>query len=312
MALFALGTAPFVGWCLSTLGRRWLAVGPKPETRDRVAAAVGAALVPVLVVAGWFVASNNFYRWDGQRFEEFGPGIFEVGSPLKASAFVKEQQLPPPLYNDWISGGYLTWDRPVRGGVYIDPRGEVYDDQFVSDYVARLTQPSRWQDEADHRGFQTVLLFHWWHRTLLNWLIRDRRWALVYFDENATVFVRRAGNEALIERATRAFEPLRERNVQALLAPATSWQWPVGQAGGLLAYGMLLDTMGRQEEAVRFFSQALDIGPSSRDESQLAVRLAQHHAARGEMERARTYLRRAAQADPSNPNIALVRRRIGW
>src|SRR5205823_6509538 len=49
--------------------------------------------------------------------------------------------------------------------------------------------------------------------------------------------------------------------------------WPVGQAGGLLAYGMLLDTMGRQEEAaVRFFSRPLDIGPSSRDESQLAVR----------------------------------------
>jgi len=192
----------------------------------------------------------------------------------------------------------------VHGGVYIDPRGEVYDDQFVSDYVARLTQPSRWQDEADRRGFQTVFLFHWWHRTLLNWLIRDGRWALVYFDENATVFVRRAGNEALIEQALRAFEPLRERNVQALLAPATSWQWPVGQAGGLLAYGMLLDTMGRQEEAaVRFFSRPLDIGPSSRDESQLAVRLAQHHAARGEMEPARTYLRRAAQADPSNPNI---------
>ena len=134
-------------------------------------------------------------------------------------------------------GGYLTWDRPVHGGVYIDPRGEVYDDQFVSDYVARLTQPSRWQDEADRRGFQTVFLFHWWHRTLLNWLIRDGRWALVYFDENATVFVRRAGNEALIEQALRAFEPLRERNVQALLAPATSWRgrwarregfWPTG------------------------------------------------------------------------------------
>jgi len=313
MALFALGAAPFVSRCLSTLGRRWLVVGPRSEARDRVAAALVAVLLPALVVAGWFVASNNFYRWDGRTLE-FGPGIFEIEAPVKASAFVKEQQLPPPLYNDWGSGGYLTWDRPVGGGVYIDSRGEVYDDQFFSDYLARLRQPARWQDEADHLGIQTVIFFHLWtsHRHLLSWLIRDPRWALVYFDDNATVFLRRAGNEALVEKASRAFEPLRERNTQALLAPASSWQWPVGQARGLLAYGALLDMMGRQEEAVRFFSRLLDLGPSSRDESQLSVRLAQHHAARGEMERARAYLHRAAQADPSNPNIAVLRKRIGW
>jgi tetratricopeptide (TPR) repeat protein len=313
MALFALGATPFVGWCLSTLGRRWSVVGPKSETRDRVAAALVAVLLPALVVAGWLVASNNFYRWDEQTLE-FGPGVFEAQTPVKASAFVKEQQLPPPLYNDWSSGGYLTWDRPVDGGVYIDSRGEVYDDQFFSDYLARLRQPARWQDEADHLAIQTVIFFHLWpsHRHLLIWLLRDPRWALVYFDENATVFVRRAGNEALIEKASRAFEPLRERNAQALLAPASSWQWPVGQARGLMAYGALLDTMGRQEEAVPFFSRAIEVGSSSKDESQLGVRLAQHHAARGEMELARAYLHRAALADPSNPNIALFRKRIGW
>ncbi len=313
MALFALGAAPFVGQCLATLGRRWSVAGRSSETRDLLAAATVAVLLPALVVAGWFVASNNFYRWDGQ-LHEFGAGVLEVTSPVKASAFVKEQKLPPPLYNDWTSGGYLTWDRPMEGGVYIDSRGEVYDTQFFSDYLARLRQPARWQDEADHMGFQTVIFFHWWpsHRHLLMWLLRDRRWALVYFDENTTVFVRRAGNEALIERVTRAFEPLRETNGRALLEPVSSWQWPVGRARGLLAYGALLDVMGRGGEAVQFFSRALEIGPSAKDESQLAVRLAQHHAGRGETERARAYLERAARADPSNPHIATLRKRIGW
>ncbi len=311
MALFALGTAPFVGQCLATLGRRWSAAGRRSETRDLLAAAMVALLLPALVLAGWFVASNNFYRWDGQ-LHEFGTGILEVPTPVKASAFVKEQKLPLPLFNDFTTGGYLTWGRPMEGGVYIYSR-ETDDTQFFSDYMARLKQPAQWQDEADHRGFQTVLFFHWWpsHRPLLTWLLRDRRWALVYFDENTTVFVRRAGNEALIERAARAFEPLRENQARALLEPVSSWQWPVGQARALLTYGSLLDVMGRGGEAIQFFSRLLEIGPSRKEESWLAVRLAHYHAARGETERARAYLHRAAQADPSNPNIAPLRNRIG-
>jgi len=313
MALLALGATPFMGQCLALLGRRWSAVLLKPATRDLVAAAMVAGLLPALVLAGWFVASNNFYRWDAQS-HEFGTGVLEVTNPVKASAFAKEQRLPAPLYNDLSTGGYLTWDRPLGTGVYFDGRLEVYDDQFFSDYVARLRQPAQWQDDADHMAFQTVILWHWYasQRHLLNWLLRDRRWALVYFDENTTLFVRRAGNEALIERATRAFEPHREKHVRTLLEPVSSWQWPVGRARGLLSYGALLDVMGRGGEAVRFFSRLLELGPSRKEEGQMAVRLAQYHAARGETERARAYLHRAAQADPSNPGIAPLRNRIGW
>jgi tetratricopeptide (TPR) repeat protein len=313
MALFALGAAPFVGQCLATLGHRWLAAGPRSKIRDLSAAVVTAVLLPTLLLAGWVVASNNFYRWDGQ-LHEFGPGVLEVTAPVKASAFVKEQKLPTPLFNDWTSGGYLAWDRPLAGGVYIYSRGEAHDTQFFSDYLARLRQPAQWQDDADHMGFQTVVFFHWWasHRHLLTWLIRDRRWALVYFDENTTVFVRRAGNETLIERATRAFEPLREKNARALLEPVSPWQSAIGRARGLQAYGTLLDVMGRGGDAVRFFSRLLEIGPAPKEEGQAAVRLAQYHAGRGDTERARAYLHRAAQADPDNPGIDPLRNRIGW
>ena len=164
----------------------------------------------------------------------------------------------------------------MAGGVYIDSRGEVYDNQFFADYLARLRQPARWQEDADQRGFQTVVFFHWWpnHQPLLKWLIRDQRWAHVYYDENTTVFVRRAGNEALIERAARAFEPLRRQHVKELLAPPPSWQFPVGQARGLFDYGVLLDVTGRAREGMRFFERLLEIGPSRKKEGQTAVRLA--------------------------------------
>jgi tetratricopeptide (TPR) repeat protein len=269
-------------------------------------------LLTALIWAGWFVASNNFYRWDEQPLE-FGLGVSEAVSPVKASAFVKEQNLPPPLYNDWGLGGYLTWDRPVPGGVYIDSRAEVYDDQFFSDYLARLAHPDWWQDHADHMGFQTVIFCYWYasHRHLETWLLRDPRWALVYFDENTTVFVRRQGNEALIEKVIRDFQPLREKQVRTLLEPVSSWQWPAGRARALLAYGNILTMMGRGGEAVQFFERLLEIGASPKVEKELYVRLARYYADTGEMERARAYLQRAVQADPDNPDIAPLRNRLG-
>jgi tetratricopeptide (TPR) repeat protein len=310
MALFALGAAPIVARCLAMLGprlqRRWSA------HRELGKAAMVLVLLPAMIVAAWLVASNRFYWWNGQLFE-FGTGILEASAPIKASAFVKEQSFPPPLYNDWTSGGYLTWDQPVEGGVYIDSRGEVYDDQFYSDYLARLKQPARWQDEADHLGFQTVILLHVWsaHRPLLNWLLKDQRWAMVYFDESAAVFLRRAGNEALIETAIGAFESSRARTERALLDRAGSWQWPAGKARGLVGYASVLDAMGKGSEAVPFYARALEIGAPRNLEVGAALRLVQYHIARGERDLARAYLDRAAGADPGNPGIARLRSQIG-
>ena len=314
MALFALMAAPFVGHCFFViLGRRVSATTWKLNTRSVFEAVTVAVLLPVFIWVGWFVASNNFYRWDDQ-VQQVGLGISKAVSPVKASTFVKEHKLPPPLYNDWGLGGYLTWDRPVPGGVYIDSRGEVYDDQFFSDYLSRLKQPDWWQDHADNMGFQTVIFNYWYsnHIPLVKWLLNDPRWALVYFDENATVFLRRQSNEALIEMAIRDFEPLREKQVRALLEPVSSWQWPAGRVRALLAYGNLLTIMGRGGEAVPFTERLLEIGAAPKVEGQMAVRLANHYMAIGETERASSYLQRAMQADPGNPDIAKLRNRIGW
>jgi hypothetical protein len=123
-ALFAFATAPFVALCvavltsrLSTASRRWRSVYGE----------VGALALPALLVAaGFFVVTNGYYRWSLNP-REFGLGILEAKFPIRASAFARELHLPPQLYNDIGGGGYLSWDRPVDGGVYIDGRLEVYD-----------------------------------------------------------------------------------------------------------------------------------------------------------------------------------------
>ena len=312
MALFALGAMPFIGQCLAILGRRLSATTWWSDLRDRVTAVVVALLLPAFAVAGWLVVSNEFYRWDNQM-HEFGAGILDVGPPIGGAAFLKEQGLPLPLYNDFTTGGYLTWARPDERGVYIYSR-ETDEPQFFSDYMARQKQPALWQQEVDRLGIQSVLFFHWWgnHRPLLMYLLRDKRWALVYYDENATIFVRRAGNEAVIERATAAFEPIREKDFERLLGPVSSWQRSPGRARALLCYGNLLDVMNHDADAVRVFSRLIEVGTTRTDESQLAARIANYHASHGDMERARIYLHKAATANPDNPAIPALRKRIGW
>src|SRR5207249_7973846 len=121
-----------------------------------------ARLLPLVFVAAfWFVVTNRYHRWTGE-LHEFGTGIVDMFFPIRASTFVAEHKLPAPLYNDLTTGGYLAYARPVPGGVYIDGRLEVYDVDFYADYMATLDNPSRWQAEADRRGIQTVVFFHWW------------------------------------------------------------------------------------------------------------------------------------------------------
>jgi hypothetical protein len=310
MALFAMGSAPIVAQGLATLHpwvkRRW------PAHRDLARAAVVLALLLGLVGIGYLVASNRFYRWDGQ-IAEFGTGVLDVSAPVGASAFAKAQRLPPLLFNDLTSGGYLAWDRPVDERVYIDGRLEVYDSAFFSRYLDLLRRPDQWQAEADRIGVQTVILLHVWsmHRPLIVWLLRDPRWALVYFDESAVVFLRQAGNEVLTRAAIGAFESRRVSTERALLEPPSSWQWPAGRARGLIGYGTMLDMMGRLAEAAPFFARGIEIGAPRNLEAGVALRLAQYHAGRNEKDLARAYLNQAAEVDPANPGIARLRNRIG-
>jgi hypothetical protein len=309
VALFAMGSAPFLASCVQVLAD---AVAMRFPRTGAVRRPLGVVVSMALVGTTWFVATNGYYRWNGE-LREFGLGVLEGAEfPVRGVAFAREQGLPPPLFNDFSNGGYLTWTEPVPGGVYIDGRTEVYDPEFFAHYTALLDDPQAWQAEADRRGIQTVFFLHRWpnHRTLAQWLLRDPRWALVCYDHTSIVLVRRAGNEALVARAEAALEPLRREAEGELLAPVDSWQWPVGRARAVARYGVLLDMMGRAPEAMRFYEHFLALGGSRQEEVGFALRLAQHHASTGARGLARDYLERAARLDPAAPGIARVRAQL--
>ncbi len=261
MALFAIGGTPYIAACLALLAARF------PQSlKSALAHAKGvlAAVLILLVLGGyWFIASNGFYKWTDD-LREFGLGRLDMRFPVRAAAFMKAQGLPGPLYNDLGNGGYLSWAEPIPGGVYIDGRLEVYDTDFFGHFLNLLDDPGSWQAEMDRQGVQTVLQFHWWGNTrnLIQHLVSDSRWALVYYDETSVLLVRRAGNEQVIARAQSAFAVEREAIERTLLEPVRSWQWPMGQVYALRVYGDLLDMIGKSNDAARFRAYLSELSPS--------------------------------------------------
>jgi hypothetical protein len=310
MALFAMAVAPFVGQCLLVLKSRL----PDAARRLWLSATTTLTFIlpPALLAAAWFVASNGFYHWNSET-HEFGTGILEINFPIRAAAFMKQMGFPPRLYNDVASGGYLTWDNPVAGGVYIDGRLGLDDKQFFSTYIDSLGDPNRWQSEAERFGVQTVLLFHRWEnrRPLIRWLLNQPQWMLVYFDEVAVVFVHQPGNEALIEKCREQFPAWNEEVEKELLAPVSAWQWPIGQVTALGSYAALLNFVGNADGAVKYYARLLDLGLAPSVEVQIRVGLAYYYARRGDQATALMHLARAEQVDPQNPAVRQLRARLG-
>lgn len=255
MALFAMTAGPCIAGCLSVLVARARVAAPRVPAVARRGVAV--LLAPALLAACWFVASNGLYRRNNE-LHEFGLGTIPMYFPVRAAAFMKEQNLPRPLFNDWTSGGYLTWAQPIEGGVYIDGRGEVYDVPFLRTYMRQVQRPNEWQAEMDRRGVQTASLFHWWpnHQALVRFLARDPRWAVVYYDETSVIAVRREGNADVIARSQAAFGEERNRTERMLLETPKSWQWQIARARGNLTYAQLLAAIGKVSEARPFQEQS--------------------------------------------------------
>jgi hypothetical protein len=78
-----------------------------------------------------------------------------------------------------------------------------------------------------------------------------------------------------------------------------------------VAYGGLLETMGRQADAVRFYERLVDLRPAAALELPIRLQLARYHANQRNLNTARLHLARVVALDPRNPAVTELRRQIG-
>ena len=310
VGVFVIGAVPVVAAALSVLLPSLLQRIPARVRAGSAVAARGLFLgCCALIVA--YVASNGWYARTNET-HEFGLGTFEVNFPIHAAEFMREQSIPGPMFNDLTSGGYLAWDDPTGGGVYIDGRLEVYDAPFFSHYMDTLSDQRRWFAEAEKLDIQSVVLFHRWgnrHR-LIRTLAQHADWMLVYVDEAVVVFVRVRGNEEVVQRALVAGTANSARTEARLQSVSPGWGWPMQKTIALQSYGQILAVLGYGDAALGVYQQLLELRLSPLAEGAIRRAVAGMLYRRGQVEGARLQLEKALEVEPGDADTAAMLERV--
>ena len=117
-------------------------------------------------------------------------GLDESALPLDAIRFVEANGLRERMYNDFEIGAYLAFEGYPRYRVFIDPRLPAYPAGVSSPDGAQRSRARRMGSRDGSLRRQSALLAYaglnrrvaWWD---------PARWALVYRQHDARVFVRR-------------------------------------------------------------------------------------------------------------------------
>ncbi len=148
----------------------------------------------------------------------WGFGIARGNEPAPAVDFVARENVGRHLYNDIRFGGYLIWRRYPTHRVFIDGRNEVYPD-LLRDIFASANDSRAWQTMLQRYDIDAALVRYGpsLERVVLPGpdgrpgSVQERAfsanhfppdgWALVYWDDDAMLFLRRSqDNEAVIAR----------------------------------------------------------------------------------------------------------------
>jgi tetratricopeptide (TPR) repeat protein len=192
VAEFAILGGPILAVTLTELARRATGLLPRRPAPLYAVVAITAAL------AGLTVMPRVSATRRGERFVDLGlePELI----PAAAIRFVDDNGLGDRMYNDLEVGSYLTWHWGDRHQVFQDPRINSYPDAFHA--ILRRDDLTRddWQALLDRFGVTAALVSY----PELNpraALFDPARWALVYRDSDALVFVaRRPAFAGLIAR----------------------------------------------------------------------------------------------------------------
>lgn len=155
------------------------------KEQAKTAPAAACLIVGIIGVLTWnTIAMNTETSWFGTHAETL--------YPVRETEFVREHALPGPLFNDYLSGGYLVWALYPDYKVFIDPRQRPFEKTGVwQDFITLRQHPDTGSLRQFHSKypFRTALIHHGKYPDLVAMFMASPDWRLVYFDTVAAVFM---------------------------------------------------------------------------------------------------------------------------
>jgi hypothetical protein len=125
----------------------------------------------------------------------FQHGLQEQRFPVKATAFIKANQLSGKMFNSMNWGGYLLWNLPSTTTLFID--GRTLDPNRVAPYTNILWTTPEGLEFFEQANFDLVLIpygnaFTKERYPLIAYLLKQPNWQAVYQDNSGYLFAKRA------------------------------------------------------------------------------------------------------------------------
>ncbi len=288
---FAVTAAPIIALHASAASG-WIARRLPSYARVAAVGAAGGLAFLILVHAG-DVASNKIYVRE-RRELRFGLGWSRIAYPAGAVSFISEHGLKDRVFFDWTSGGYFLFSaRPPRP-VFITGDTYAHDPRFLQSYIDLARGTTRPQEVADRYDINVFALRHASPESaaMIQGLLPDRRWRLVFFDHNSAVFIRDIPEHAsVITRFTVDTKKLTSADLIARAreadpaSPSTVW-----------STARFLDLIGVTDLAIEMHEEALNQNAAY---FEACTSLGAIWLIRGDMDKAREYLDRALEIRPN-------------
>lgn len=155
-----------------------------------------AAMVLFATVRVADLVTQRYYLATPEQFTSFGAGP-SYWFPTEAATFMLRERPPGNVFNDYNSGGFLTWALSPSYADYIDGRAIPFGEALFLHAKDLLTQPldsPEWQAETKARNLNTVFVSMDHElsasRDALPHYCTSRQWRPVYLDTHAAIFVR--------------------------------------------------------------------------------------------------------------------------
>jgi len=108
-------------------------------------------------------------------------------SPVGAANYLKQSPTSGPMFNSYNFGGYLAWALYPDLPVYVDGRTDLYDDEFLTEYLNVYTTGPGWEKTLAERGIKVVVTEA--ASPLARALLQTPGWSARYSDPLAVVLV---------------------------------------------------------------------------------------------------------------------------
>jgi hypothetical protein len=128
----------------------------------------------------------------GTNDQWFGAGLNSF-APVKEVEFLKKYKLEGPIFNDYVTGGYLLWALYPDYKVFIDSRLVPYIKQVAPDYWEFTGKPATVEDirRFTQKYPFKVAIIHYRELPLIFDFLKAQ-WRLLYFERRAAVLIHKS------------------------------------------------------------------------------------------------------------------------